>query len=332
MKQALLFHEVDICLPSVLELCPCKNSLPRAWAEDPCAPSEPHQRDHGFIMRHLFLFLMLFCVSLSLSGCDSKGSTNNTDPVIEARDGWELVWNDEFSDTAIDTSKWSHEVNANGGGNNELQYYTARSKNSFIEDGNLVIEAHAESFNDVEGSRDYTSARLRTKGKGDWKYGRFEIRARLPTGQGIWPAIWMLPTDWEYGGWAASGEIDIMEIIGSQPDLLHGTLHFGGVFPNNQSSGESYQLPSGSLNSEFHTYVIEWKEGEIRWYIDDFQYSRKTDWNSANGAYPAPFDKRFHILLNVAVGGDWPGSPDATTVFPQRMEVDYVRVFKATSE
>lgn len=273
----------------------------------------------------------MLLLALALISCDSSPDSGEEETAIEAPPGWALVWNDEFNGSSIDAAKWNHEVNASGGGNNELQYYTQRKKNSFVENGNLVIEAHRERFMDVEGTRDYTSARMTTRGRGDWKYGRFEIRARLPKGQGIWPAIWMMPTASEYGGWAASGEIDIMEIIGSKPDLLHGTLHFGGSYPNNQSSGSSHQLSSGSLSSEFHTYAIEWKEGEIRWYIDDFLYSRKTEWNSANAAYPAPFDKEFFMILNVAVGGNWPGSPDASTVFPQRMEVDYVRVYEAIS-
>lgn len=273
----------------------------------------------------------MLLLALALISCDSSPDSGEEETAIEAPPGWALVWNDEFNGSSIDAAKWNHEVNASGGGNNELQYYTQRKKNSFVENGNLVIEAHRERFMDVEGTRDYTSARMTTRGRGDWKYGRFEIRARLPKGQGIWPAIWMMPTASEYGGWAASGEIDIMEIIGSKPDLLHGTLHFGGSYPNNQSSGSSHQLSSGSLSSEFHTYAIEWKGGEIRWYIDDFLYSRKTEWNSANAAYPAPFDKEFFMILNVAVGGNWPGSPDASTVFPQRMEVDYVRVYEAIS-
>jgi len=191
-----------------------------------------------------------------------------------------------------------------------------------------VIEALDERYTGPEGTREYTSARLNTKNKGDWLYGRFEIRAKLPTGQGMWPAIWMLPTDNEFGGWAASGEIDIMEVIGSEPDKLHGTIHFGGSWPNNTRAGSHRDMPFGSLHNAFHTYAIEWEEGEIRWYVDDFQYARQTQWTSSGGAFPAPFNKRFHMLLNVAVGGDWPGSPDNTTSFPQRMEVDWVRVYE----
>ena len=140
-------------------------------------------------------------------------------------EGWNLVWRDEFDGSSIDSSKWEHEVNAWGGGNNELQYYTASSANSRVIDGKLIIEARAGSYTGDEGTRDYTSARLRTLNKGDWLYGRVEGRIKLPTGQGLWPAFWMLPTDWVYGGWAASGEIDIMELVGHEPSTVHGTLH-----------------------------------------------------------------------------------------------------------
>jgi beta-glucanase (GH16 family) len=282
-------------------------------------------------MRHVAGLLLLSILMLGPSACDSQSDKAAPEVVIEAPPGWTLVWNDEFDGSSIDPTKWEHEVNANGGGNNELQYYTARSKNSRVEDGHLVIEAHKESYKGDEGTREYTSARMRTRGKGDWVYGRMEIRARLPYGQGIWPAIWMLPTDWEYGGWPRSGEIDIMEILGHDPDNVHGTLHFGRAANDKSQDGGSLQMPEGSLRSEFHTYTVEWKEDEIRWYVDDLQYGRVTNWYAPDNTFPAPFDKRFHMLLNVAVGGNWPGSPDASTVFPQRMEVDYVRVFEKDS-
>lgn len=242
--------------------------------------------------------------------------------------GWTLVWSDEFEGSNIDMSKWSYEVNGSGGGNNELQYYTARTNNSFIENGTLVIQALEENYTGPDGTRNYTSARMRTLNKGDWTYGRFEARMKLPYGQGLWPAFWMLPTDWVYGGWAASGEIDIMEIVGHEPNVLHGTIHYGGEWPNNTSSGDIYTLPSGNFSDDFHVFAIEWEEGEIRWYVDGFLYHKETSWYTESGPpFPAPFDKRFHILLNVAVGGNWPGSPDESTEFPQRMTVDYVRVY-----
>ena len=158
------------------------------------------------------------------------------------REGWTLVWRDEFSEDTIDTSKWGFEVNGNGGGNNELQYYTDRAENARIEDGILIIEAKEESYTGNDGTRNYTSARLRTANKGDWKYGRIEARIRPPQGQGIWPAFWMLPTDWIYGGWAASGEIDIMELVGHEPNIVHGTLHYGGPWPETPTPERGIQL------------------------------------------------------------------------------------------
>ena len=242
-------------------------------------------------------------------------------------EGWNLIWRDEFDGNSIDSSKWEHEVNAWGGGNNELQYYTASSANSRVIDGKLIIEARAGSYTGDEGTRDYTSARLRTLNKGDWLYGRMEGRMKLPTGQGSWPAFWMLPTDWAYGGWAASGEIDIMELVGHEPSTVHGTLHYGGEWPQNTYSGEGYSI-NGSFADDFHVFAVEWDPGEIRWYVDGVHYQTQTNWYSSAGAYPAPFNQRFHIILNVAVGGNWPGNPDATTFFPQLMEVDYVRVYQ----
>lgn len=241
---------------------------------------------------------------------------------------WDLVWSDEFDGPNIDLTKWEHEVNGWGGGNNELQYYTARPQNSFIQNGRLVIQALRETYTGPDGTRDYTSARLRTLNKGDWKYGRFEARIKLPTGQGLWPAFWMLPTDWVYGGWAASGEIDIVELLGQQPNKIYGTIHFGGEWPANGYSGGSYVAPSGDYTSGFHEFAMEWEPYVMRWYVDGVHYHTESNWYSTAAAYPAPFNQRFHLLLNVAVGGNWPGSPDASTVFPQRMEVDYVRVYK----
>jgi len=244
--------------------------------------------------------------------------------------GWELVWNDEFSGDIINAEKWSHEVNGNGGGNNELQYYTNRQENSRIEDGRLIIEAKEEVFTGSDGTRRYTSARLRTLNKGDFLYGRIEVKAKLPQGQGLWPAIWMLPTDWVYGGWAASGEIDIMEAVNSQAaggNTIHGTLHYGDKWPGNVHSGAPYESAKNVSEVE-HVYAVEWEPHEIRWYVDGEHYSTQTQWWSSAAAYPAPFNQKFHIILNVAVGGNWPGSPNASTVFPQKMEVDYVRVYQ----
>jgi beta-glucanase (GH16 family) len=272
--------------------------------------------------------------------------------------GWELVWSDEFDGAELDESKWGWERNCWGGGNQELQCYTDRADNTVISDGMLHIRALQEQFTGLDGSADwenadelgtatlpFTSGRIRSKGKGDWRYGRFEIRAKLPYGQGLWPAIWMLPTDGEYGGWAASGEIDIMEAVNLKtvfsPDsnAVHGTLHYGAEWPANVNSGTFIQLFQEHPSDAFHVYAIEWEEGEIRWFVDDVHYATQTadGWYSqvtaADGTTErmggtAPFDQRFHLLLNVAVGGTWPGPPNDETEFPQEMLVDYVRVYQ----
>ena len=240
---------------------------------------------------------------------------------------WQLIWADEFDAAELDTSKWSFQYGTGaaeglrGWGNSELQYYTDRSENIFTQNGMLHIVAMQEAY---EGM-DYTSARIRSINQGDWRYGRIEVRAKLPTGRGLWPAIWMMPTDAVYGRWPASGEIDIMELVGHEPDRVHGTLHYG---PPHTYTGGSYTLGSGSFNDDFHTFALEWEHGEIRWYVDGELFLTQTDWFSKDQGFPAPFDQRFHMILNVAVGGNWPGSPDANTVFPQEMVIDYVRVYQ----
>jgi beta-glucanase (GH16 family) len=272
--------------------------------------------------------ILLLGISLSYS-CDSSTGDEGQDDDVPTRIGdWSLVWNDEFDGDRLDTSKWGYQVGDGceirlcGWGNNELQAYT--TSNATVGNGLLVITAREESV----AGRDYTSARLRTLDKGDWKYGRFEIRARLPAGQGLWPAIWLLPSEALYGGWAASGEIDIVEARGQSPTTVLGTLHYGGSFPNNQSSGNAFTLPSGTFTDDFHTFVLEWTEGRMVWYVDDTPYQVQTEWNTTAAAFPAPFDQEFYLLLNVAVGGNFVGAPDASTVFPQSMEVDYVRVYQ----
>lgn len=239
-------------------------------------------------------------------------------------EGWEMIWQDEFDGPEIDPDKWTHETGGGGWGNRELQYYTEFPENSYIEDGALVIEAREERYI----GRDYTSARMRTLGKGDWKYGRFEARIRLPEGQGIWPAFWMLPSTYSYGGWPSSGEIDIMEMVAHEVGRVHGTLHYGGL-GNHIYTGDHFDLPPGEkFIDNFHIFAVEWEEGEIRWYIDGELYQTQNEWETRNADFPAPFDQEFHIILNMAVGGEWPKAPDETTVFPQRLVVDYVRVYQ----
>ena len=261
---------------------------------------------------------VLFAATLLVAAC-AADATN-------APPGWELVWSDEFNGHILDASKWEFEVNARGGGNNELQYYV--TNNVRVRDGFLSIEARREHYAGPEGTRDYTSSRIRTRFRGDWTYGRFDIRAKLPKGKGIWPAIWMMPTDERYGGWPNSGEIDIMELLGHEPNKVHGTLHYGDEAKRHASQGASHTLPQGTFSDDFHVFRLDWERGAMRWYVDDHLYQTRTNWHTRRHGFPAPFDQRFHLILNLAVGGNWPGNPDSTTVFPQTMAVDYVRVYR----
>jgi beta-glucanase (GH16 family) len=240
-----------------------------------------------------------------------------------------LVWSDEFDAAQLDPESWFFEEGDGsqygipGWGNNELQWYLPNSAQ--LENGNLVITAREE----VSNGKNYTSARLNTRDRFAFRFGRIEARIRLPGGQGIWPAFWLLPQDDVYGTWAASGEIDIMEAINlgaSGGNTVHGTLHYGGQWPNNVSSGSGYEVATDAT-TDFHVYALEWDASEMRWYVDDVLYAMQNNWSTTAAPFPAPFDENFHILLNVAVGGNWPGAPDAATAFPVTMEVDYVRVY-----
>src|SRR3990172_7348451 len=259
-------------------------------------------------MINMITIVQFLLILAAFIGCKKSGSTDIAPPQddsIPALPGWTLVWNDEFSGTAVDLSKWEYEVNGDGGGNNELQYYTARVQNSYIDSGSLVVEARKENYL----AREYTSARMRTKYKGDWTYGRFDIRAKLPYGQGMWPAIWMLPSDGAYGGWPRSGEIDIMELVGHQANKVYGTIHFASESGAHQQSGGSFTLPNGAFDGAYHLFSIVWDTTGFRWSLDGLNYFSTT--------HKQPFENRFHMLLNVAVGGNWPGDPDAFTTFPQ---------------
>lgn len=240
-----------------------------------------------------------------------------------------LVWSDEFDGARLDPASWFFETGDGsqysipGWGNDELQWYLPNSAQ--IENGNLVITARRQR----QGGFQFTSARINTRDRFAFRYGRIEARIRLPAGQGIWPAFWLLPQENAYGGWAASGEIDIMEAVnlgGSGGNAVHGTLHYGGAWPNNRSTGNRHVV-AGSVTEEFHVYALEWDEREMRWYVDDTLYATQTNWFTSGADFPAPFDRTFHIIFNVAVGGRFPGPPDSTTEFPATMEVDYVRVY-----
>jgi beta-glucanase (GH16 family) len=238
----------------------------------------------------------------------------------------QLVWSDEFNGTALDLSKWTPVVGPGGAvsGNAELQYYTARSQNIQVSSGTLKIIALAENY----GGNAYTSARMQTKNLGDWLYGRIEARIKLPVAQGMWPAFWLLPTDNVYGNWPRSGEIDIMELIGREPSHAYATIHTSndGI---TRSFGNRYDLSSGTFADDFHVFSLEWSPNLMKFYVDGNLYSTQT--HTTISPYPWVFDKRFFALLNLAIGGPWAGSPDATTTFPQQMEVDYVRVYQNIS-
>jgi beta-glucanase (GH16 family) len=238
--------------------------------------------------------------------------------------GYNLVWNDEFEGNQLDLSVWNQEIGngASGWGNNELEYYTNSKKNTLVSNGNLVIEARKESI----GGYNYSSGRMTTQNKKSFQFGRIDIRAKLPEGKGIWPALWMLGSNITTVGWPASGEIDIMEMVAHAPSTVHGTMHWMAANGNNVNKGTSYNLPSGKFSDKFHVFSIIWTEDTIQWLVDDniFLTNTKADVGSAN----YPFNAPQFFIFNVAVGGNWPGSPDATTVFPQRMFVDYVRVFQ----
>ena len=268
---------------------------------------------------------------------------------------WKLVWSDDFDGESIDKTKWdfdlgngfyNYETNVwiPGWGNDELQYYTNRAENALLKDGALHIRALKESH-DGHG---YTSARLKTRKRDGSplfakKYGRFEFRAKLPTGQGVWPALWLLPQDEKYGPWPASGEIDLMEARGQEPNKVLGTLHFGARWPKNNHISNDFVLPNRGTIGDFHVYSLQWEPGEIRWYVDGEHSSTQNFWwssskgNEAGGldpaneaelnAWPAPFDQPFYLVMNVAIGGKFLGNPDKSTHFPAEMVVDYVRVY-----
>lgn len=277
-----------------------------------------------------FLFcIVAFMAMITLSFCeDDKGITTsgtneeNSSDTTSSSGEYKLVWSDEFNyEGPPDPNKWNSEIGASGWGNNELQYYTDRIENAQVGDSVLTITAREEDYKDAN----YTSARIITyENDHYWKYGKIEARIQLPEGQGIWPAFWMLGKNiFEGTTWPATGEIDILEMIGGgeNDSILHGTAHW-------DENGHTYQggsiTHSKKLSKDFHTYAIEWDDEQIKWFFDGEQYySLSTQYASMN-----EFNAPFFIILNIAVGGDWPGNPDSTTEFPQKMKVDYVRVYQ----
>ncbi len=249
-------------------------------------------------------------------------------PLALSAGEWREVWRDDFNGKELDWTKWAVEENGHGGGNNELQYYLDRPANLRVENGHLVIEARRDNLNVAGVQKNFSSARIRTKRRADWLYGRFEISAKLPAGKGLWPAFWMLPSDEKYGGWASSGEIDILEFKGQEPNQVHGTIHYGNAWPHNKFKGKVYRLPKGDFSQDFHLFAVEWEQGVIRWFVDGVQYQELKEWSTVGGPFPAPFDQKFYLVLNLAVGGGFGGPVDPETPFPAQFQVDYVRVLQ----
>ncbi len=279
-----------------------------------------------------------------------------TEPVPATADSWTLVWSDEFEGDRLDLSKWDFDVGNGffdyksqswvpGWGNEELQYYTREADNLTVKDSLLTIRAIKEAIHGCG----YTSARIKTRKRDGTPlfaktYGRFEIRARVPWGKGLWPALWMLPQEDRYGGWAASGEIDLMEIVGEKPTEVLNSIHFGSAGSQARALiTHVHPLPDGSTVADWHVYAAEWLPGEIRFYVDGVHTSTRNHWWSCSktldgqgvaatkaaelNPWPAPFDQPFYLVMNVAVGGNFPGAPNEQTRFPAELQVDYVRVY-----
>jgi len=301
----------------------------------------------GLVMKtRVITAVLMFSMLLFLAGCKNADAAVNvtessaavsdttvqdttvpseTGKDIPVPEGYHLVWSDEFDGSTLNDKIWTRFTELPGWVNNELQTYTESTDNAYVENGNLVIQA-------VKTADGYTSARLNTQGKQDTKYGRFEIRAKLPKGQGLWPAIWLMPTNESlYGQSPKCGEIDIMEMLGNDTSTMYSTIHYGDP---HTSQSTTYKLDKGSFADDYHVFAVEWEPSEIRFYVDGVLYYTVNDWfTKVEGmdevTFPAPFDQPFYVILNLAVGGDWPGSPDATTDFANaKMLVDYVRVFQ----
>ena len=251
-------------------------------------------------------FIVLTLFMLELSGQD-----------------YELVWSEEFDGTSLNTNIWQYEVNGDGGGNNELQYYTDRPVNLEVKDGILNIIARKEQYL----GKEYTSARINTRGKLNIKYGKIQARMKMPYGQGVWPAFWMLGSSFESEGWPDCGEIDIMEMVGGdgKDNTIYSTLHWGpwvdGGHPN---YGQSYTLPSGIFADDFHIIETEWNNNFVKTYCDGTLFYTI----DISGQGLEAFHDLFFLIVNLAVGGNWPGSPDGTTVFPQYFQIDYIRLYQ----
>ncbi|MCZ0704291.1 LPXTG-motif cell wall-anchored protein [Natronobacillus azotifigens] len=286
----------------------------------------------------VLLAVLLVSSNFSFIGSVSASESSNANPRAGVDrssnpedNGWNLTFSDEFDGDEINMDNWSFDEPTNGRWNDEVQSYT--EDNAWVEDGNLIIEARKEDITEPDGQvYNYSSSKLWTKDKKMLTYGRVDVRAKLPEGQGMWPAIWMMPNDEPfYGTWPVSGEIDIMELLGHEPHKVHGAIHYGEPKGAREAT---YTLENGTFADDYHVFSIEWEPGEIRWYVDDVLFHTANDWftkhpdNADEYTYPAPFDQPFMLILNISVGGGWPGNPDESTVFPQQMKVDYVRFYE----
>lgn len=294
-------------------------------------------------------------VALITAGCVSSTETKQGADIVKP--SWQLIWQDEFSDAQINKNDWSFTVDCAGGGNDELQCYTDRKENTFIENGFLHLVAKEESFsgpkyneahkkyarNDKSKVSPFTSAKIHTQNKMSFRYGRVDVRAKSPRGQGMWPAIWMLSNDSVYGAWPASGEIDIMEALnpGVSKNETHGTLHYGLPWPQWENKVQEYPMQESPADN-FHVYSIEWEADEIRWYVDGEHFQTQTSegwynyiWQGQQQGFKvanarAPFDQAFYLILNIAIGGNWPGDPDRNWSADREMLIDYVRVYQCS--
>lgn len=270
---------------------------------------------------------VILILVMAAGGCTEEKTIPPIQPAEPVSDkNWQFeadpVWQDDFNDGAApDPAKWNYDVGANGWGNNELQSYTA-SGNAAISNGNLVITARKEA----NSGKNYTSARLVSKGKGDWKYGRFEIRAKLPSGRGTWPAIWLLNSDNYYGPWPGSGEIDIMEHVGYDQDNVHCTIHTASYNGQMNTQKTAATIVAGA-SDDFHIYRVDWTPYAIRGYVDDAKYFEYI--NNGTGFAAWPFDQNFYMILNIAIGGNWGGAQGVDdSIFPTQMQIDYVKVYR----
>ena len=284
-------------------------------------------------------FSTISSITSSTTAATTAAAKNTTEPsllnqtqqsAVPEISGYQLLWNDEFNGTEMDTAIWNYQEQAPGWVNNELQMYTKSEDNVFVSDGALVIKAI--DTKDDAGKDYYTSGKVTTRHKEDFMYGKIVVRAKVPEGQGLWPAIWMMPTDeLKYGNWPLCGEIDIMEVLGNDTKTAYSTIHYGE--PHTQQQG-MLTLTKGSFSDDFHEYSLEWEPGEMRFYIDGELVKKVNDWFTAvqglnEKPYPAPFNQKFYLQMNLAVGGNWPGNPDETTDFSKaEFLVDYVRVYQ----